>query len=138
MKIGKVLGIEISVNPSWVFIFVLVAYSIAQPMGPLAGVRLTAGERVVLGIVASFLFFGSVLFHELAHSVLARSRGVPVRGITLFIFAGVSTLEGEPATPPAEAWISAIGPLASLFLGGVFYALALLSARLPSLDQGNP
>jgi Zn-dependent protease/CBS domain-containing protein len=134
MKIGSVFGIEISINPSWVFIFLLVAYSLAQPMGPLGAVQLTTVERVTLGIVASLLFFGSVLFHELAHSLLARSRGVPVRGITLFIFGGVSSLEGEPTNPPSEAWISAIGPLASVFLAAVFYGLALLSSAVPALE----
>ena len=88
MKVGSIFGIEISINPSWVFIFLLVAYSLSQPMGPLGAAQLSSVERVTLGIVASLLFFGSVLFHELAHSLLARSRGVPVRGITLFIFGG--------------------------------------------------
>ena len=131
MRVGSILGIEISINPSWVFIFALVAYSIGDPAGPLRGATLTTVERVTIGIVASLLFFASVLFHELAHSLLARSRGVPVRGITLFIFGGVSSLDGEPATAPSEAWISAVGPLASLFLGVVFYGLSLL-ARPPS------
>ena len=133
MKIGKVFGIEITVNPSWVFIFALVAYSLAQPMGPFSTIALSSGQRIGLGIVASLFFFGSVLFHELAHSLLARRRGVPVRGITLFIFGGVSALEGEPATPPAEAWISAIGPLASVLLAVVFFGLATLSASAPPL-----
>ena len=133
MRIGTIFGIEISINPSWVFIFALVAYSIAEPSGPLAAVRLSPTERIALGILASLLFFGSVLFHELAHSLLARSRGVPVRGITLFIFGGVSSLEGEPATAPSEAWISAIGPLASLALGAAFAGLALLCGRLPAV-----
>ncbi|MBV9648089.1 MAG: site-2 protease family protein [Candidatus Eremiobacteraeota bacterium] len=133
MRIGKIFGIEISVNPSWVFIFALVAYSIAQPMGPLSAVSLNTSERVVLGVIASLLFFASVLFHELAHSLLARSRGVPVRGITLFIFGGVSSLEDEPTTPPSEAWISAIGPLASLVLGGLFALLTTLSSHAPAL-----
>jgi Zn-dependent protease/CBS domain-containing protein len=127
VRIGSIFGIEITVNLSWIFIFALVAYSIADPAGPLRGATLSPLERVVIGIVASLLFFASVLFHELAHSLLARSRGVPVKGITLFIFGGVSSLEGEPQNAPSEAWISAIGPLASLFLAGLFYVLALLT-----------
>jgi Zn-dependent protease/CBS domain-containing protein len=131
VRVGKIFGIEITVNLSWIFIFALVAYSIGDPAGPLRGAILTPLERVTIGVVASLLFFASVLFHELAHSLLARSRGVPVKGITLFIFGGVSQLDGEPSNAPSEAWISAIGPLASLFLAVLFYALALL-ARPPS------
>lgn len=124
MRIGSLFGIAITVNPSWVLIFALVAYSIANPLGPLQGVSLSTVERATIGAVASFLFFASVLVHELAHSLLARRRGVPVRGITLFIFGGISSLEGEPANAPSEAWISAIGPLTSFAIGLGFYALA--------------
>lgn len=125
MRVGSIFGIAITVNPSWVLIFALVAYSVANPLGPLQGATLSTLERATIGAVASFLFFASVLVHELAHSLLARSRGVPVRGITLFIFGGVSSLEGEPANAPSEAWISAVGPLTSFALGLVFYGLAV-------------
>jgi Zn-dependent protease len=132
MRVGSLFGIAITVNPSWVLIFALVAYSIATPMGPLQGATLSTFERATIGAVASFLFFASVLFHELAHSLLARRRGVPVSGITLFIFGGVSSLEGEPPTAPSEAWISAVGPLTSLAIGIGFYVLALpFGARSP-------
>jgi len=131
MKVGRLFGIEITVNPTWVLVFALVAYAVASPLGPLAGKTLSLGERTALGVAGSLLFFASVLLHELAHSLLARSRGVPVRGITLFIFGGVSAMEGEPATAPAEAWISAVGPLTSLALGLLFYGLALLAGDTP-------
>jgi len=62
-----------------------------------------------------------VLAHELAHSLLARKRGIPVRGITLFVFGGVSLFEREVADAPGEAWISGIGPLTSLALGALFW-----------------
>jgi Zn-dependent protease len=127
MRVGSIFGIAITVNPSWVLIFGLVAYSVANPLGPLQGTPISTLERATIGAIASFLFFASVLAHELAHSLLARKRGVPVRGITLFIFGGISSLEGEPANAPSEAWISAIGPLTSLALGFGFYALAVAS-----------
>ncbi len=131
MKIGRLFGIEITVNPSWVLIFALVAYAVANPNGPLQAIPTPSYERIALGILGSLLFFTSVLLHELAHSVLARSRGVPVRGITLFIFGGVSSLDSEPATAPSAAWIAAVGPLTSLVLGVAFYGLALLAGTTP-------
>jgi Zn-dependent protease/CBS domain-containing protein len=117
MRVGSIFGISITVNASWIFIFALVAWSFSNPNGPLRVANLGVGERLALGILASLLFFVSVLAHELAHSLVARSRGIPVSGITLFIFGGVSAIEGEPSTAPGEAWISGVGPLTSLLIG---------------------
>ena len=127
MRIGTLFGIEITVHVSWIFIFALVAWALSNPVGPLQLASSNAAVRAVLGIAGSLLFFGSVLTHELAHSLLARSRGIPVRGITLFVFGGVSLFEGDPGDAPAEAWISGIGPLTSLVLGGLFWGLAALT-----------
>jgi len=127
MRIGSLFGIRIDVNASWIFVFALVAWMLANPRGPLQLEGVGTAERVALGIAGSLLFFASVLIHELAHSLLARARGIPVRGITLFIFGGVSQFEGEAQDAPGEAWISGIGPLTSLLLGVVFYGLALAS-----------
>ena len=122
MRITRIFGIDIFVNVSWLFVFALVAWSLASNVGPLHAVRLAPFSRAILALLAALLFFVSVLLHELAHSLVARSRGVPIRGITLFIFGGVSLLEGEPPNAPAEMWISAIGPLTSVALGLCFGA----------------
>lgn len=129
MRIGSLFGIEISINASWIFIFALVAWTFANPLGPLRMPALSPLERGLLGIFASLLFFASVLGHELAHSLVARRRGIPVRGITLMIFGGISTIEGEPETAPAEAWISGVGPLASLIFGALFFAAGATLGR---------
>ena len=76
MKIATIFGIEISVSLSWIFVFAFVTWSLADPEGPLHRTDLSVGMRVVLGLVGSVLFFGSVLVHELAHSLVARRRGV--------------------------------------------------------------
>ena len=129
MKITRIFGIDIFVNVSWLFVFALVAWSMASNVGPLHAVKLAPFARSLLAVLTALLFFTSVLFHELAHSLIARQRGVPIRGITLFIFGGVSMLEGEPPNAPAEAWISGAGPLTSVVLG-VFFGM--LSHQLSS------
>jgi Zn-dependent protease/predicted transcriptional regulator len=76
-----------------------------------------------MAMLAAFLFFASVLAHELAHSLAALARGVPVQNITLFLFGGVSNIQKEPATPPEELVITIVGPLTSLFLGALFLVI---------------
>lgn len=125
MTIGRIFGIEVRIDVSWLFVFAFVAWSLGSNVGPLHTLNVTPIARVVLGIVTALLFFASVLIHELAHSLLARSRGIPIKGITLMIFGGVSRFEGDPETAPSAGWIAAIGPLTSLFLGVVFYGLAV-------------
>lgn len=86
-----------------------------------------------VGIFASLLFFGSVLFHEMSHSLLARRLGHPVHGITLFVFGGVSEIAEEAHTPSAEFWVAVIGPFSSFFLAAVFFAIHELT--LPISDE---
>ena len=124
MRIASVFGIEISITLSWIFVFAFVAWSLAEPSGPLHRTDLGVGARIILGVIGSVLFFASVLVHELAHSLVARARGIGVRGITLFIFGGVSQFEDEVGDAPGEAWISAVGPLTSLVVGAAFFGCA--------------
>src|SRR5215471_11777868 len=91
-RVASLFGIEIRIDPSWVFIFVLITWNLAAgfaSMHPDWGL----GLDLSLALAAAALFFGSVLAHELSHSLVARSRGLPVRHITLFLFGGVSNIE---------------------------------------------
>jgi Zn-dependent protease/CBS domain-containing protein len=124
LRVGSLLGIQITVDPSWVFIFALIAWSLADPQGPLHRTELSAGGRIALGVLGSLLFFASVLLHELSHSLVAQTRGVRVREIRLFIFGGVSMFEDEARDAPAETWISVVGPLASLVLAALLFGCA--------------
>lgn len=131
MRIGKIFGIDIVINLSWLFIFAFVAWSLAE-VGPFRLVNVTPLERMALGIITALLFFASVLAHELAHSLVARRRGIPIKQITLFIFGGVSSLEGEPTTAPVEAWIAFVGPLTSIVIGVLFFVVSsLFGPRTP-------
>lgn len=121
LLVGRPFGIELRIDPSWVVIALLVTVSLAghfarvwQGLPPLA-YWAAAG-------VGAFLFFASILIHELCHSLVARARGATVDRITLFVFGGVSQLRGEPERPRDEFLIAVVGPLASLGLGALFYA----------------
>ncbi len=123
MTIGD---IEIGVHFSWFLIFFLVAWTLAVGLFPQEVPGLGTGVYWGIGFISSFLLFVSVLIHELAHSFVAESRGLKVRGITLFIFGGVSNISGEPTNARDEFVISAVGPISSFLLGGAFYGIALV------------
>ncbi|HXP92001.1 MAG TPA: site-2 protease family protein [Candidatus Binatia bacterium] len=127
MNIGRLFGINIRIDISWLFVFAFVAWSLSSNVGPLRTLNVSPLARAVLAVVTTLLFFASVLVHELAHSLLARARGVPIKGITLMIFGGVSQFEGDPQSAPSAGWIAAVGPLTSLVLGAMFYGLAVVA-----------
>jgi Zn-dependent protease len=126
LRIGRVFGIPIEVNISWVFVFLLLTFLLAGQFED-ARLRWPVAQRWTVAMVTVVLFFLSVLAHELSHSLMAQSKGIPVRGITLFIFGGVSRLEREPERPITEFVIAVVGPLSSIVLaaifGGIWYLL---------------
>lgn len=121
-RIGKMFGISIHVDWSWLIIFGLVSWSLSATFGQIHS-GWSVEMRWGMAMLASFLFFASVLAHELAHSLAALARGVPVQNITLFMFGGVSNIQREPETPAEELVITIVGPLTSLFLGAVFLVI---------------
>jgi len=118
-RIARILGIPIYLDASWLLIFGLITYSLAMAFRQLHP-QWTSTEHWSLGILTSILFFGSVLFHELSHSVVALHYKIPVHSITLFIFGGIARIGREPSGPLQEFNIAIAGPLASFFLAGVF------------------
>jgi len=132
LRIGKIAGIEIDIHYSWLIIFVLLTTSLAVSWFPTSAPSRSTLAYWIAGGVAAVLLFVSVLLHELAHSLLAKSRGMPVKSITLFIFGGVSNLEQEPENPGTEFWMALVGPLTSLAIGGIS---ALLMVALSGTDK---
>ncbi len=130
--LGRVAGISINIHISWLIIFVLVTWSLAVSYFPQQYPDWSAPLYWSLGVSASLLFFASVLLHELAHSLVARSRGIPVRAITLFIFGGVSEIAQEPTTPGTELLMALVGPVTSFLLAGFFGFLWLLARSIDS------
>ncbi len=120
-RLGRVFGIEIHVSWSWLFILGLVSWSLSLTFGQSHN-EWTVNMRWGMAMLAAFLFFWSVLAHELAHSLVALARGVPVANITLFMFGGVSDMQHEPSSPAEEMVITIVGPLMSLFLGAACLA----------------
>ena len=132
IRLGRLFGIQILIQPSWFLILGLLTLSLATGVFP----ALIAASPVVywsLALVAALLLFGSVLVHELAHSLVARAQGIPVRSITLFLLGGVSSIEAEPAGPGREVLVAGVGPLASLLIGGVLIAVGSLVQAPPAL-----
>ena len=122
LNLGKIFGIQIIIDWSWLFIFLLVTWNLVSVFSqthPAWG-----GMNWVIAVAASLLFFASVLAHELAHSLMAIAQGLPVRNITLFLFGGVSNIERDPPSPRAEFLIAVVGPLTSIVLGVLFIFLA--------------
>lgn len=125
LKIGRILGIPIYLHASWSIIFVLITLQLAtqyKQQHP----HWSETQHWVAGILTSLLFFGSVVFHELAHSVVAKKYKIPVLSITLFVFGGLARIGREPESAKQEFNIAVAGPLASFFLAGVFLGLTKL------------
>src|SRR6266851_110506 len=124
LRIGRILGIPIYVHASWMIIFVLITMSLAVQFTQ-EHPQWTSVQHWSVGIATSLLFFASVLFHELSHSMVARIYKIRVISITLFVFGGVARIGREPAKATQEFNIAIAGPLASLFLAFGFYSLTL-------------
>jgi Zn-dependent protease/predicted transcriptional regulator len=129
-RLGKIFGIPFEINSSWVVIFALVAFTLSTgyyPAVPGAG-----GSPVwvfwALGTGTSLLFFGSILAHELSHSLVMLASGGRVDKITLFIFGGVAEISDEPGSPGKEFLMASAGPAMSLLIAGACYLALVLSA----------
>lgn len=117
-RIGRLYGINIRVDWSWLIIVLLITWNLNMVFGQVHP-DWGPGMRWGLALVAALLFFASVLAHELAHSVVARAQGIPVRNITLFLFGGVANIQREPTSPKNEFLMAAAGPFTSFIIGMV-------------------
>lgn len=126
MRVGRLFGIDLFINVSWLFIFALVAWSLASEVGPLGGVVADPRSRAILGVAAAVLLFASVIAHEIAHALVSRALGMRVVRITLYLFGGVAELHGETPGPGAEALVTAAGPATSLVIALLLRPVALV------------
>lgn len=133
LRLGKIWGIPIGLHSSWFLIFGLLTWSLAMGYFPEEYPELTGLTHLVLGVLTSLLFFGSVLAHELGHAFVALRNKIPVKSINLFIFGGVAQIGQEPTTPSAEFRIAIAGPLVSVGLAVLFGAIWWLDQNIPVL-----
>lgn len=120
IRVGRLFGIEINVHWSWLFIFFLITWTFAAGVLPAFFEDWGGGLYWGVGAFLALVFFLSILFHELSHSLMAQRFGIPVHNITLFVFGGFSSLSKESETPREEFWVAIVGPLTSLGFGVLF------------------
>lgn len=128
----KVFDIEINLASSWFLIAALITWSLADQVFPQQIPGLSSIQYMTLGIVAMLLFFVSLLLHELAHALVAKSLGLTAPRITLFLFVGVAELGDEPDAAANEFWIAIAGPAMSLALASIFWASSVIVALIGS------
>ncbi len=119
--VARPFGIPVYISPYWLIFAVVLVVMYANG----AETNLTSTQsRYIVAAAFVLLLYVSVLVHELAHCVVARAFGLPVRRVLLYPLGGYSEIEKEPQTPGREALISGAGPVISLVLAGAGYGLA--------------
>ncbi len=134
LRLGRVAGIEIGINWSWLVVFALLLWTLATGIFPSTNPKLSGGTHVAMAIVATVLFFSSLVLHELGHALQARREGVEIEGITLWLFGGVAKFKGMFDSAGAEFRIAIAGPLVSLGLGILFVLIALIPGIPQAVD----
>lgn len=118
----KLFGFEVRIDLSWLVLGFLITWSLAKGIFPGYYKGFPEATYWWMGVAGALGLFGSIVFHELAHSLVAKRFGVTMKGITLFIFGGVAEMENEPPSPKAEFFMAVAGPLSSVLLGLILYA----------------
>src|SRR5437667_6184192 len=137
VKVGRIAGISVGLHYSWFIIALLITLSLADHFH---SVTPEWRDAVVwsAAIVTGLLFFAALLPHELAHSVVAKSRGLRVRAITLFALGGVSQIESEASDAKSEFWIAIAGPVTSVVIGLVVLGTAWVNVWKPGTEPATP
>ena len=128
-KLFKLMGFEVNIDPSWVIIAILIAWSLSTGFFPFQYRDLSVQTYWLMGAIGAIGLFLSIIAHEMSHSLVARRYGMPMQGITLFIFGGVAEMGDEPPSAKAEFWIAIVGPLSSIAICLVFYAIYIFGGR---------
>jgi Zn-dependent protease/CBS domain-containing protein len=129
IRLGRVLGFEVRIDHSWFILFALILWSFSYMAFPAHAPGLPPAVYFAMGLAGTLLFFVSLLAHELSHSVVARTKGIPVEGITLFLFGGMAHTRMEAETPGDEFQIAAAGPIMSIAIAVLLGATWMLGAR---------
>jgi len=138
INLFKLLGFQVRIDFSWIIIAVLIAWSLSTGLFPFQFEGLSTQTYWIMGIVGAIGLFLSIIVHEFSHSLVARKYGMPMKGITLFIFGGMAEMSDEPPSPKAEFMMAAVGPVSSILIAGIFYAVysAGVGAGIPKPVNG--
>jgi Zn-dependent protease/predicted transcriptional regulator len=123
IRLFSLFGFDVKIDISWLVLAFLITWSLAQGLFPYYFKNLSPATYWWMGIFGALGLFFSIIFHELSHSLVARNFGLPIKGITLFIFGGVAHMEDEPPSARAEFLMAIAGPASSVLLGIIFYIL---------------
>ena len=133
----RLAGFQVSMDLSWLVIAFLVTWTLAAGVFPAQYPDLATGTYWVMGIACSIGLLISIVLHEFSHSLVARKYGMPIGGITLFVFGGIAHMESEPPGPKEEALMALAGPASSILIGGALYGIhALVQGRVSLPVEG--
>ena len=127
VKLFSLNGIDIKLDPSWALLAALITWSLSQRYFPTVFPDQSSSTYLIMALVAMLCLFASLLLHELAHSIVAKHLGVPIHGITLFLFGGVAEIESEPQSAQIEFWVAIAGPVMSFSLALGFWSLSWIT-----------
>jgi Zn-dependent protease len=133
-RLGRVAGIEIDAHWSWLLVVALILWSLASGVFPETNPGLSDGTYIAMAVVATVLFFASLTLHELGHAIQGRRDGIPIEGITLWVFGGVARLRGQMPSAAAELRVALAGPAVSLLIGVVFLLAGILVPLPAEID----
>lgn len=119
----NLFGFQVSIDVTWFILAVLITWSLAEGLFPYYYKDLSVSTYWWMGAAGALGLFISIVFHEFCHSIVAKRFGIPMKGITLFIFGGVAEMTDEPSSPKSEFLMAIVGPASSVVLGGIFFLL---------------
>ncbi|MCG6982957.1 MAG: site-2 protease family protein [Deltaproteobacteria bacterium] len=137
INLFRLLGFEVRIDLSWIIIAVLIAWSLSTGLFPFYYKNLSIETYWAMGIIAAVGLFLSIIVHEFSHSLVARKYGIPMKGITLFIFGGVAEMEDEPSSPKVELLMAGVGPLSSIAIAAIFYGIYSLGKTIGWAEPVN-
>lgn len=126
IKLFSLLGFDVKIDMSWIVLFLLISWTLSKGLFPFYYADLSGSTYWLMGVASALGLFLSIVLHEFSHSLVARQFGVPMHGITLFIFGGVAEMRDEPPSAKAEFFMAIAGPLSSIAIGAVIYGFSRL------------
>jgi Zn-dependent protease/CBS domain-containing protein len=132
LKLGKIKGININLNYSWFLIFFFITWNLSNNYLPGQYPDKSSVFYNIVGLLSTLSLYLSILIHELAHSIIAKRKGINIKNITLHFFGGVAQINEESTDPKTEAYMAIAGPFTSFILGGIFLIIyTIIGTILP-------